>query len=247
MVRQQWTRPEWHTTIDSTNLELLKNPTSGRVVVAEHQSAGMGRRGRTWTAPAGTSLAVSVAVTPPDRDLLGWVPLVAGMAVQRALADTDPSLRVALKWPNDVLISPGPQVREGKVCGVLASIAAESLVIGAGLNIDQTSDELPVATATSWALASRQRPLPPGLRRRWLTAYLEHLSVLLHDLARDPHHVRSAYTSVCATMGRQVSIEVPGGEYARGVASAVDVDGALMLTADGRTSTYHAGDVVHLR
>ncbi len=247
MVRQQWTRPEWHATIDSTNLELLRNPSPGRVVVADHQSAGLGRRGRTWTAPPGTSLAVSVGVELPRPDLLGWVPLIAGVAVQRALADTEPTFVAALKWPNDVLIPPGAETRGGKVCGVLASATPSSVVIGAGLNIDQTADELPVAAATSWALASGRGALPVGVRQAWLAAYLEHLWSLLNDLDHDPQTVRSAYLGVCATIGRSVSIELPGGGHEHGVATGVDSDGALVLTCEGRTGVHHAGDVVHLR
>lgn len=178
---------------------------------------------------------------------MGWVPLIAGVAVQRALANTEPALTAALKWPNDVLVSPGPGIRGGKVCGVLASATPVSVVIGAGLNIDQTADELPVHTATSWALASGQTVLPAGLRQAWLTAYLEHLSFLLHDLDHDLEKVRSLYVGVCATIGESVSIELPGGGLQHGVATTVDTDGALVLTQEGRTTTYHAGDVVHLR
>jgi len=247
VVRQQWARPEWHATIDSTNLAVMSDPQPGRVVVAEHQSAGLGRRGRTWTAPPGRSLAVSVAVTTPAPDLLGWVPLLAGVAVQRALAMSEPALTAELKWPNDVLIPPGPGMRPGKVCGVLAAATPESVVIGVGLNIDQTADELPVPTATSWALAGGQPRLPDGLRAAWLTSYLEQLSVLLHDLGQDPEKSRSTYLRVCSTIGRNVSIELPGGAVEHGMATDVDARGALVLTNDGHWSVHHAGDVVHLR
>ncbi len=247
MVRQQWARPEWHATIDSTNLALMSDPRPGRVVVAEHQSAGLGRRGRTWIAPPGRSLAVSVAVTAPASELLGWVPLLAGVAVLRALGMSKPALTADLKWPNDVLIPPVPGTRPGKVCGVLAAATPGSVVIGVGLNIDQTADELPVPTATSWALACGQARLPDGLREAWLAAYLEHLSVLLHDLGQDPEKARSIYLSVCSTIGRTVSIELPGGGVEHGLAASVDARGALVLTNQGHRSVHHAGDVVHLR
>ncbi len=178
---------------------------------------------------------------------MGWVPLIAGVAAQRALATTEPALTAVLKWPNDVLIPPGPGIRAGKVCGVLASATSAAVVIGAGLNIDQTADELPVPTATSWALASGQTVLPEGLRQTWLTAYLEHLASLLHDLDHDLEGVRSRYLGVCATIGGSVSIEVPGGRLEHGVVTSVNADGALVLTQEGRATVHHAGDVVHLR
>jgi len=178
---------------------------------------------------------------------MGWVPLIAGVAAQRALAHTEPALTATLKWPNDVLVPSGPGLRGGKVCGVLASATPGSVVIGAGLNIDQTADELPVATATSWALASGHRVLPQGLRHAWLTAYLEHVSLLLHDLDHDLPKVRSLYIGVCTTIGRSVSIELPGGGLQQGAATTVNMDGALVLTHEGRATIHHAGDVVHLR
>ncbi|MGB3830141.1 MAG: biotin--[acetyl-CoA-carboxylase] ligase [Ornithinimicrobium sp.] len=245
MVSHRWARPEWHRTIDSTNLAVVADPRPGRVVVADHQSAGQGRRGRVWMAPPGTSLAVSVAVRAPSAELIGWVPLLTGVAVQRALAEQAVPLTTQLKWPNDVLVAPGGSGRAGKVCGVLASAQHGMVVIGAGLNIDQGDDELPVASATSWRLARGGSPLPTQVRQTWLNSYLAHLAALLDTLSEDSHAVRSAYIALCSTIGEDVVIDLPVGR-AHGRASDIDPHGGLVLQRGSRRSVHHAGDVVHL-
>ncbi|MGC1207927.1 MAG: biotin--[acetyl-CoA-carboxylase] ligase [Ornithinimicrobium sp.] len=245
MVRQVWARPQWHSTVDSTNLALLADPKPGRIVVADHQRAGQGRRGRAWVAPPGTSLAVSVAVSAPRPALIGWVPLLAGVAVQRALGEHAFPVQAEVKWPNDVLVSAGAPGRPGKVCGVLASVHDDAVVVGAGLNIDQSEAELPVPTATSWRLARDGSPLPYAVRTSWLQAYLAHLGALLETLDEDPDAARAAYTQACSTLGNDVAIELSAGTVA-GRACGIDRDGALILDEGDRRSIHHVGDVVHL-
>src|SRR5699024_10764489 len=124
------------------------------------QTAGRGRLSRSWTAPAGASIAVSALFRPegvPPEDL-GLLSLVAGLAVVDMVRDEAGLLgddagegpEVGLKWPNDVLLG------GCKLCGILveaASIAPPALVVGIGVNVDLREDELPVPHATSLALA----------------------------------------------------------------------------------------------
>lgn len=251
MEAHRWAPPEWHATIDSTNLAVLADPTPGRVVVAEHQSAGQGRRGRAWTAPPDTSLAITVAVSAPPPGLIGWVPLVAGLAVVRALSSSRYAVSAGLKWPNDVLVLEGTTWR--KVCGVLAQVAPAAhaaqavVVLGAGVNIDQSRDQLPVPTATSWRLARGGAVLPDGTRQAWVVDYLAHLAQLLDTLRQDPDQVRAAYRACCRTLGQQVRVDLPGETSVSGVATGIDDSGALVVEGRHGTSRHHAGDVVHLR
>ena len=251
-----WERPEWHPSIDSTNLEAARDPRPGRVIVADHQSAGLGRRGRTWTAPPDTSVAVSVVLPAPGPALLGWVPLVTGLAVSQALSASRYAVPTVLKWPNDVLARDGQEWL--KICGVLAHAAADgggvpAVVVGAGLNIDQTREELPVPTATSWRLARGgpggkvAAPLPDGAREQLVTDYLDRLADLMGTLARDPGTVRTAYRDHCSTIGAQVSVHLPEGGTRTGTAVEVDDSGALVVEGDGRRTVHLAGDVVHVR
>lgn len=251
-----WDAPEWHASIDSTNLEALRDPRPGRVVVADHQSGGLGRRGRSWTAPPDTSVAVSVVLSAPVPALLGWVPLVTGLAVSQAVTQSRYAVPTVLKWPNDVLAQDGQEWR--KICGVLAHAAADGggaqvVVVGAGLNIDQTREELPVPTATSWRLARGgvegkvTAPLPDGAREQFVTDYLARLADLMGTLVRDGEAVRTAYRSLCSTIGAQVQVHLPEGGLRTGTAVDVDDTGALVVEGDGRRTVHLAGDVVHVR
>lgn len=127
----------------STNADLLAEARAGAaeglVLVAEEQTAGRGRLGRSWSAPPGAGLIFSVllrpAGVPPTR--LGWLPLLTGVAVASAVRDQT-GLPASLKWPNDVLVG------ERKLAGILAEAHGDAVVVGVGLNITLTQAELPV-------------------------------------------------------------------------------------------------------
>lgn len=211
----------------------------GLVVVAEHQTAGRGRLDRVWETPPRTSLTFSVLLRPevPAQDW-PWLPLLTGYAVQAALADRLPD--IALKWPNDVL------VEECKVAGILVeridTPTGAVAVVGIGINVAQTLDELPVALATSVELETGE----PVDRTDLLGQVLGSLHGL-QGLLDDPEALRTAYADVCSTLGREVELHLPGGEVRRGEALDIDSRGALVVsTADG-TLTVGAGDVIHVR
>ncbi len=275
MEAHRWAHPQWWPSIGSTQTAVLADPVPGRVVVADHQSAGQGRRGRGWTAPPDTALAISVAVPAPAPEVLGWVPLLTGLAVVRALRASRYAVPAQLKWPNDVLVpDPGAQGQGcaegegegwGKVCGVLAHVvpapapatapapadrtghSGAVVVVGAGLNIDQTRAQLPVASATSWRLARGGAVLPDGTRQAWVADYLASLADLLDELRAGPAAVRTAYLARCRTLGSQVRVELPDGRRVEGVATDVEASGALRVRGAHGATVHHAGDVVHVR
>lgn len=211
----------------------------GLVLVTEHQTAGRGRLDRAWETPARSSLTFSVLLRPdvPAADWT-WLPLLTGYAVQAALADRLPD--IALKWPNDVL------VEDRKVAGILVerveTPSGPMAVVGTGINVDQTLDELPVALATSVVLETGE-PVDRTELLGMVLGSLHGLQGLLGDLGA----LRSAYADVCSTLGRTVDVHLPSGEVRRGEALDVGAGGALVVsTADG-TFTVAAGDVVHVR
>ena len=211
----------------------------GLVVVAEHQTAGRGRLDRVWETPARTSLTFSVLLRPDiaTHDW-PWLPLLTGYAVQAAMADRLPD--ISLKWPNDVL------VEERKVAGILVeridTASGPAAVVGIGINVSQTLDELPVALATSVELETGE----PVDRTDLLAQVLGSLHGL-QGLLDDPQALRAAYADVCSTLGRAVEVHLPAGEVRRGEALDIDSHGALVVsTADG-TLTVGAGDIIHVR
>jgi BirA family biotin operon repressor/biotin-[acetyl-CoA-carboxylase] ligase len=247
-----WQEVDVHDSLDSTNREALRAPRAWRVVLADHQSAGRGRLSRQWQAPARTSIAVSCLVPlPVERTAdVGWLPLLSGMAMRRALADVA-DVAGRLKWPNDVLVQEQPDDPEGtwlKISGVLCEmlLGGGLVVIGAGANIDQTRTELPVETATSLALCGAG-----NIRRE--DVIVRYLSVLA-DLVRAWSEgggaldaVRAAYRDSCLTIGLDVDVHQPDGRVTRGAATGVDDAGRLVVRAGGLSTAHAAGDVVHVR
>lgn len=211
----------------------------GLVVVAERQSAGRGRLGRVWESPAGAGLMVSVLLRPGvPAARLGWLPLLAGVALASAVGRLS-GLPAGLKWPNDLL------VRDRKCAGILAEGGAGGMVVvGLGLNVTLRADELPRADATSLALEGANM-----LDRQAL------LVGILDDLAEwylrwraaggDPEAsgLRRAYREMCVTLGRTVTVSLPGDRRVTGVATGVDGDGRLVVEGQA----VAAGDVVHVR
>ncbi len=254
---RRWAEPEWHPTLASTNATLREDPVPGRVVVADHQSQGAGRLGRSWTAPPDTALAISVAVpAPKDPAAGGWVPLVTGLAVVRALADSRYAVEARLKWPNDVLVRDG--TGWGKVGGILAQQTRDPrhgpvVVVGTGLNVDQVREQLPVATATSWRLARGGAVLPDGAREAFVHDYLDRLLAVLAPLLDEApgeglERLRADYRLVCSSVGRRVRVQLPAGEDVVGVAREVADDGRLVVVdSGGLEHRFSAGDVRHLR
>lgn len=237
------------------------------VVLTDHQTGGRGRLGRAWTVPDRASLAVSAAVPVADAAHVGWMPLLAGLALTRAVREVTRAagheLTARLKWPNDVLLADdGDRKLSGILCelvttGAGTARAAQVVVVGTGVNVDQTRAELPVPTATSLALAG------VDVRREELVvAYLDHLAALLAPAGSagsagsaagsgpadaDLAAARDAYRAACATIGAQVQVHLPQGGLVSGTAVAVDDHGSLVVRTPGGSRTFAAGDVVHVR
>ena len=232
----------------STNAAVAERARAGEepglVLVTEHQTAGRGRLDRSWETPARSSLTFSVLLRPdvPPASW-SWLPLLTGYAVQAALADRLPD--VALKWPNDVLVDDASGAGR-KVCGILVERVETSdgpmAVVGVGINVDQTLDELPVALATSVSLETGEPVERTGLLGQVLGS-LHGLQGLLDDV----ESLRPAYADVCVTLGRTVDVHLPGGDVRRGEALDIDATGALVVGTDEGAFTVAAGDVVHVR
>jgi BirA family biotin operon repressor/biotin-[acetyl-CoA-carboxylase] ligase len=225
-------------------------------VITLNQTGGRGRLGRTWVAPAGASLAASVLLRPAFHggaslgvEHFGWLPLIAGAAMCRSVDALIGDGRTGLKWPNDVHL-------DGlKVCGVLAELlpGGDSVVIGAGVNLTQTEDELPVSTATSLALAgvlNRGDDLVDAVLGRYLAELTELLGRFLDSGAEAAASgIQRLVSEWCATLGQEVRVQLPGDNDLIGTAMGIDETGRLLVRTlpDGRVQAVAAGDVTHLR
>ena len=214
------------------------------MLVAEQQTAGRGRLGRQWVAPAGSGLLFSAAVRvdgiPAARR--AWIGALLGLAVIRGIHRVA-ALDAALKWPNDVLLD------ERKVAGLLAEGVGDLVVVGAGVNVTTTAAELPRPDACSLVSAGAADPDRAAL----LAAVLQAFDRLLHTWTAAGGEVLGTdlaveYRGACRTLGRRVRVELPDGGELVGTAVDVAADGALVVdTDDGTRTSFTAADVVHLR
>jgi BirA family biotin operon repressor/biotin-[acetyl-CoA-carboxylase] ligase len=233
----------------STNAALAARARAGEppglVLVAEHQTAGRGRLDRAWVTPPRAALTLSLLVSPVEVPLgrWPWLPLLAGLAVVDGVREAT-AVETSLKWPNDVLAG------TGKLAGILVERverpAGAVAVIGVGLNVSATRDELPVATATSLALAGADAGALD--RTRLLTAVLDAFAVR-YDAWRGAagNGLRAPYLQISSTVGREVRVELPGGSHLLGRALDVDEQGRLRVDDGTRMHVLGAGDVVHVR
>jgi BirA family transcriptional regulator, biotin operon repressor / biotin---[acetyl-CoA-carboxylase] ligase len=217
---------------ESTQLLVDTSLPEGALVVADHQTAGRGRLGRSWEAPARTSLLFSVLLKPPPDRRIPELSLVAGIAVADALERTL-GLSVQIKWPNDVML------RRTKIAGCLAEARDGAVVLGIGVNVSQTQDQLPPNAGSILTLTGRT------------TDREELLSSLLDDLGgRYESWREGGLDAVYEGLGPR--------DFLRG--RRITVDGhdatAVMIARDGRleieeghgeTRLVESGEVLYAR
>lgn len=213
------------------------------MLVAEEQTSGRGRLDRSWSSPRGAGLTLSVLLRPaPPPSSWGWLPILAGLAVLDAVR-TLSNVDAALKWPNDLLLGPG----QSKAAGILAESGDGAVVLGVGLNVSTTAQELPIG-ATS--LLMEGADVPRELLLVELVLALQGRYVVWTDAGGDAETsaVLGDYRNVCATLGRAVVVHLPQGDALRGIAEAIDPSGGLQVrTPEGTLTTVVAADVVHVR
>jgi BirA family biotin operon repressor/biotin-[acetyl-CoA-carboxylase] ligase len=225
----------------STNLLAAERARAGEdeglVLVAEHQTAGRGRLDRAWTTPprAALTLFLRPGVDPARWP---WLPLLVGVAVADAVGHG-----ARLKWPNDVLL--GDHKLAGLLVERVETPGGPAAVVGIGINVSTTAQELPVPGATSLHVAGHEVD-----RTDLLLDVLAELGRGYASWTRNRHEdamLRAAYGRRCATVGQLVRVELPGGTTITGTAVDVDHDGRLVVRSGGETTVVGAGDVVHVR
>jgi BirA family biotin operon repressor/biotin-[acetyl-CoA-carboxylase] ligase len=240
---------EFHDEIGSTNdraRAALRDPGGdGLAVVADVQTAGRGRRGRTWESPPGLNLTVSVAVRPGvEARMAGLLGMAAALAVRDACAAVAPDAGLLVKWPNDVVSADGR-----KLAGLLVETAVEDgrlaeAVIGMGINVNWPVADMPAdvrSRATSMLeLTGRQVD-----RVALLGAVLAALDAEMAALERGESPMRRL-ASVSALGGRRVTVDL-GGEHVDGRVAGVSEEGFLQLDTEVGRLALAVGEVVAVR
>ena len=204
----------------------------GALVVADHQTAGRGRLGRTWEAPPGKAILCSLLLKPPSDRHVPQLSLVAGIAVADALEEAT-GLAVQLKWPNDVML------RRRKVAGCLAEARDGVVVLGIGVNVNQAREELPAGAGSLRTLTGRDWD-----REELLASLLEHLGARYADwLEGGLDRVYDGLAPRDFLRGRRVQVDGTSG-----VAAKIDRAGRLEISVDhGDVVAVESGEVVYER
>jgi BirA family biotin operon repressor/biotin-[acetyl-CoA-carboxylase] ligase len=245
----------WVDETGSTNTDLLDLARAGApegvVLVADHQTGGRGRLGRTWQAPPGSSLLVSILLRPPlaiDRAFTATM-AVGVSAASACLATT--GWMPSLKWPND-LVAVRPDGSRRKLGGVLTETIVdgdrlEALVVGIGINVnwpDDLPDELrEIATALNHEVGHDvdREDLLVALLRELDAQVAAFADAALHDALVE------AYRGASATLGHRVRAELAD-EHVEGTAVDLTTEGHLVLDLDdGSRREIVTGDIIHLR
>jgi BirA family biotin operon repressor/biotin-[acetyl-CoA-carboxylase] ligase len=219
-------------TCESTQALVDTSLPEGALVVADHQTAGRGRLGRRWEVPTGTAILCSVLLKPPESRNAPELALVAGIAVADTIERAS-DLAVQLKWPNDVML------RRMKIAGILAEMRDGAVIVGIGVNVNQSQEELPERAGSLRSLTGRT----------WDRDLL--LESLLDDLgARYTAWVEGGLDAVYEGLaprdflrGRRVSVNGTSG-----TAVKVDRSGRLEIdTGDHRIVAVESGEVSYER
>lgn len=248
--------PRAGSTNDELRAAVVAEPEAwphGSALVADHQFAGKGRAGRVWQTPPGAALTASIVLRPTlPAAHWTWLPLLTGLAAQRALAPFVPGVELAVKWPNDLLaIGAGEEIQgfgsDRKLGGILVEglLPEQAAIAGLGVNLRQRRSELPVPSATSLVLLGAADPdaaeVLEAVRR-------ELLAVVAHwESAGGAAALREEVAAVCRTLGTQVRLERPAAEPIVGTASRLDAAGRLVIETGAAELVVDAGDVHHLR
>jgi BirA family biotin operon repressor/biotin-[acetyl-CoA-carboxylase] ligase len=231
--------------VDSTNAYAasLSDAEEGTVVVAQEQTAGRGRLGRSWLSEKGKNLTFSVILKPGSpAEIGGLVSLLAGLAVAETLGSVG-GLSPECKWPNDVLLG------GRKVCGILteSTITGGTLtraIVGIGLNVNQTAfpgdlqpppTSLMIETGHEFNLTAVLSALLGTLERRYSDFRTGKYDTIIRE-----------WKKLSTTIGQTLSIKTGEGEI-RGLATGVAPDGALLVEVNGSQRKIHAADITILR
>lgn len=235
----------FYDSINSTNLQAKLDAENGAgqgtLVVADMQTAGRGRRGRSWSSPAGTNVYFTLLLKPEyAADKASAVTLVMALATAEGIRETC-GVEAGIKWPNDIVIN------GKKVCGILTEMSVERdyihyVVIGVGINVglQEFAPEV-AATATSLQKECGRKVPRAALTANIMKAFEKYYELFLETL--DMSGLIGDYNSLLVNRGREVRVLDPKGEFT-GVSRGINRMGELLVELpDGQVTQVYAGEV----
>lgn len=233
---------------DSTNIDAKqyahKGAPHGTVIVADMQTAGRGRKGKTWQSPAGKAIYMTILLRPDfSPDKVSMLTLVMGLSVAQAVAEI-PGLNPGIKWPNDIVID------QKKICGILTEMEVQAedasyVVVGVGINVNNSSpDEFPEEirqTATSLKIASGASYSRAALIGRVLYYFEKNYDTFVSSL--DLSGLMEDYHKYLLNKDAEVKVLDPKGPYI-GIARGINEAGELLVEKEnGEVISVYAGEV----
>lgn len=209
----------------STQSDLISDFSPGRVLIAEYQSAGRGRLDRKFIVPPRKGLTFSFCIDAIED--IGWIPLLTGLAVADAIDENLNGKLVEIKWPNDLLVN------KKKLSGILSERVEGGVVVGVGINIFQTKEELPIEESISLSMVTEVD------REKLLIDILNKIGETFSNFENS----KNLYISKCGTIGKLVKASLPNGEIIEDIAIGVSNEGSLLLNS----REISVADIVHLR
>jgi BirA family biotin operon repressor/biotin-[acetyl-CoA-carboxylase] ligase len=232
-----WPEPVVLDSVESTNAVLAQLPgdSEGVCVVADEQTAGRGRLDRMWTSNAGAGLWMSVRVSLAGAPSERWplLTMASAVAAHRALI-TACDVPAQIKWPNDLVVG------ARKLGGLLTEVVGSVAIVGIGINVDWPAEHLPTPAATSVLVEGGRTDLVELLAR-----ILVGLEGLLPGWREGGDDFVAAFREACVTLGRKVTVNLPGGDTLTGIASDIDDRGHLVVQNQVNVVSVSAGDVIH--
>lgn len=236
---------EYHDSLGSTNVRarLLaeEGAPEGTLVVADAQTAGRGRRGRSWTSPAGKNLYFTLLLRPdfiPDKAPM--LTLVMALAVQKAIEEIS-GCKTGIKWPNDIVLN------GKKITGILTEMSVQSdyidnVVIGVGINVKAQDFSPELADKAASLEAELKRDISRALLLEKIMGHFERDYALFLERL-DLSLLMEDYNASLVNLGREVQVLDPAGAY-NGMAEGINEKGELLVRLpDGRIKEIYAGEV----
>lgn len=235
----------FYDTLGSTNqqakVDAEHGAAHGTLVVADMQTAGRGRRGRSWSSPPGTNVYFTLILKPQvEPDAVSMLTLVMALAVAEGIRETC-GVESGIKWPNDIVVN------GKKVCGMLTEMSVEReyihyVVTGVGINIKKQEFTPEIAAKATWLEQECGRAVPRAiLVANVMRAYEKYYEEFLK--AGDLTGLQEQYNALLVNCGRQVHVLDPKGDF-QGISKGINQRGELLVEReDGVVTAVYAGEV----